>query len=72
MIEGDAFLFRTSLGILKLFETRLLQSAFDGVLKLLNRLPQDMDEHEFFGAVFSIALTPKRFELLVDKQLAAE
>lgn len=41
LLDGDAYLFRTALGILKYFEDTLLHSSFEECAFMLSHLPQD-------------------------------
>jgi len=49
-LEGDSFIFRASLGILKYFEPVLLNGTYDENLRLLTHLP-DVDEEELFACI---------------------
>ncbi|XP_054456046.1 TBC1 domain family member 12-like [Anoplopoma fimbria] len=49
--DGEESLFRTGLGILRLFEDVLLQMDFIHIAQFLTRLPEDMPAHTLFTAM---------------------
>ncbi|KAK5908950.1 hypothetical protein CgunFtcFv8_016965 [Champsocephalus gunnari] len=49
--DGEESLFRTGLGILRLFEEVLLQMDFIHIAQFLTRLPEDLQPHTLFTAM---------------------
>ncbi|XP_074531611.1 TBC1 domain family member 12 [Halichoeres trimaculatus] len=49
--DGEESLFRTGLGILRLFEEVLLQMDFIHIAQFLTRLPEDLQSHTLFTAM---------------------
>lgn len=49
--DGEESLFRTALGILRLFEDVLLQMDFIHIAQFLSRLPDDLQSHTLFTAM---------------------
>ncbi|XP_061692410.1 TBC1 domain family member 12-like [Syngnathoides biaculeatus] len=49
--DGEESLFRTGLGILRLFQDVLLQMDFIHVAQFLSRLPEDLQAHALFAAM---------------------
>ncbi|XP_048466061.1 TBC1 domain family member 14-like [Rhincodon typus] len=54
--DGEEFLFRTALGILKLYEDVLTQLDFIHMAQFLTKLPEDMSSEDLFGAIGTIHL----------------
>ncbi|VDK53225.1 unnamed protein product [Anisakis simplex] len=46
--DGEEFLFKTALGILRLYERQLLEMDFEGVVQFLTHLPETMSSAELF------------------------
>ncbi|XP_028826513.1 TBC1 domain family member 12-like isoform X2 [Denticeps clupeoides] len=51
--DGEEFLFRTGLGILRLYEDVLLQMDFIHIAQFLTRLPEDMASENLFSCISS-------------------
>ncbi|XP_042288371.1 TBC1 domain family member 12-like [Thunnus maccoyii] len=49
--DGEESLFRTGLGILRLYEDVLLQMDFIHIAQFLTRLPEDLQSHTLFNAM---------------------
>ncbi|XP_057214793.1 TBC1 domain family member 12 isoform X3 [Triplophysa rosa] len=49
--DGEEFLFRTGLGILRLYEEVLLQMDFIHIAQFLNRLPEDTHPERLFSCI---------------------
>lgn len=49
--DGEESLFRTGLGILRLYEDVLLQMDFIHIAQFLTRLPDDLQSHTLFNAM---------------------
>ena len=54
--DGEEFLFRTALGILKLFEDILTKMDFIHVAQFLTRLPEDLPAEEFFASIAAVQM----------------
>eukprot|EP01087_Luapelamoeba_hula_P011202 TRINITY_DN3015_c0_g2_i4.p1 TRINITY_DN3015_c0_g2~~TRINITY_DN3015_c0_g2_i4.p1 ORF type:complete len:835 (-),score=195.61 TRINITY_DN3015_c0_g2_i4:29-2533(-) len=59
--EGDVFLYRTVLGLLKYLSDTLETASFDECLQLLTHIPQDMQEDDLFRCVQAIKISEKRW-----------
>ncbi|XP_057562472.1 TBC1 domain family member 14 isoform X1 [Hippopotamus amphibius kiboko] len=54
--DGEEFLFRTALGLLKLFEDILTKMDFIHIAQFLTRLPEDLPAEEFFASIATIQM----------------
>ncbi|XP_030305758.1 TBC1 domain family member 14 isoform X2 [Calypte anna] len=54
--DGEEFLFRTALGILKLFEDILTKMDFIHIAQFLTKLPEDLPSEEFFTSIATIQM----------------
>ncbi|KAM6073356.1 TBC1 domain family member 14 isoform 2-T2 [Theristicus caerulescens] len=54
--DGEEFLFRTALGILKLFEDILTKMDFIHIAQFLTKLPEDLPSEEFFTSIAAIQM----------------
>ncbi|KAM4854230.1 TBC1 domain family member 14 isoform 2-T2 [Thomomys bottae] len=54
--DGEEFLFRTALGILKLFEDILARMDFIHSAQFLTRLPEDLPADEVFAAISTVQM----------------
>ncbi|XP_019381758.1 PREDICTED: TBC1 domain family member 14 isoform X4 [Gavialis gangeticus] len=54
--DGEEFLFRTALGILKLFEDILTKMDFIHIAQFLTKLPEDLPSEEFFTSIAAIQI----------------
>ncbi|XP_028657707.1 TBC1 domain family member 14 isoform X2 [Erpetoichthys calabaricus] len=54
--DGDEFLFRTALGILKLYEDILTKMDFIHIAQFLTKLPEDIPTEELFAAIAAIQM----------------
>jgi len=68
ILEGESFLFRVALGILKLFQTTLESGTFDTCMKLLTHLPEVIGEEELFACIEKIDLKPDEFSRILEKE----
>jgi len=53
-LEGEAYIVKVAVGILKYWERDLRTKSFEGIVRVLKRVPVTMDEEEFMEAVDSI------------------
>ena len=53
-LEGELFLFRTGMGILKMYGDVIVSQSFDETAHLLTHLPADLNEHVLFQSIASI------------------
>lgn len=68
LVEGQAFLFRAALGVLKLYELALLQSTFEQSLHFLNHIPKTIDERLLFQAIQGISITDKTLTSMLQRE----
>lgn len=54
--DGEEFLFRTALGILKLFEDILTRMDFIHSAQFLTRLPEDLPADEVFASIATVQM----------------
>ncbi|XP_023602182.1 TBC1 domain family member 14 isoform X2 [Myotis lucifugus] len=54
--DGEEFLFRTALGILRLFEDILTRMDFIHVAQFLTRLPEDLPADEVFASIAAVQM----------------
>ncbi|XP_076981500.1 TBC1 domain family member 12 isoform X1 [Tamandua tetradactyla] len=54
--DGEEFLFRTGLGILRLYEDILLQMDFIHIAQFLTKLPEDITSEKLFGCIAAIQM----------------
>lgn len=54
--DGEEFLFRTALGILKLFEDILTRMDFIHSAQFLTRLPEDLPADDVFAAISTVQM----------------
>ena len=68
LILGQVFLFRTAIGLLRIFESKLMVASFEECVELLNRLPEDqIHEKQLFNQIAKVPLTARRFEKMVKR-----
>ncbi|NXF45623.1 TBC12 protein, partial [Oceanites oceanicus] len=54
--DGEEFLFRTGLGILRLYEDILLQMDFIHIAQFLTKLPEDITSEKLFGCIAAVQM----------------
>jgi TBC1 domain family member 14 len=59
-IFGEAFIYRTAVGILKILQPRLLGEPFDVCMRRLRNDPKNLTEGELFKAIAPIKLTQEQ------------
>eukprot|EP00474_Spongospora_subterranea_P005944 CRZ06402.1 hypothetical protein [Spongospora subterranea] len=59
LVEGQAFLFRAALGVLKMYESVFASSSFEQCLHFLNRIPKNLDERTLFNNILNISVSEK-------------
>lgn len=67
--DGEEFLFRTGLGILRLYEDILLQMDFIHIAQFLTKLPEDITSEKLFSCIAAIQMqnsTKKWTQVLSD------
>ena len=67
-LQGEYFLFKAAIGILRTIEKRLLGQPFDVVAYDLTHLPV-MEETEFFENVHTLLLPEKKFAAILAKHV---
>ena len=56
LVEGEAFLHRAALGIIRRYERQFLETDFEGIVELLRRNPKDISEDELMESIMSITV----------------
>ena len=56
LLEGEIFLFRTAISILKVSKSKLKNASFEKYVSILRNLPRDVDEEELFKNINSITI----------------
>mmetsp|Transcript_17980 Transcript_17980/g.26949 ORF Transcript_17980/g.26949 Transcript_17980/m.26949 type:complete len:491 (+) Transcript_17980:102-1574(+) len=69
LFHGQVFLFRTALGMLRMYESKFLKMNFEDCLSILNRPPEKINEKILFDNIYKIQLTSKRFDKMVAKYM---
>ena len=72
IMEGDSFLFRAGLGLLRYWKNReeMLERDFEECLKQLNHHyspTEEIEEEDLFQEIYLIPLTPKHYKELLDE-----
>jgi len=63
ILEGDYFLFRVGLGLLRFFKKHILGSNMETCLKVLTKHnDEEIEEEDLFASIQHIDLTPTKFE----------
>ncbi len=66
LLHGDIFIWRTSLGILKMLSPRLMKMEFEDIVKTLGAL-KTIDEHALFECIKSVQINKQRFINLMQR-----
>lgn len=66
IIEGEIFLYRTALAILKLSEKQLLLADFEHLLPMFRSIARELDEETLFATIKSIRV-PKEVRVFIRK-----
>ncbi len=69
LLEGQVFLFRTALALLKMYEGELLKSSLEQIVPLLRKLPEDVTEARLFAALDDITV-PRYIHQFIDRIVA--
>jgi hypothetical protein len=72
LFDGEPFLFRAIVGLLKHIQRDIVANDFELNMKLLTHIPQDIDAEELLKDIASIPLTPAEYKALRVKQLGVE
>lgn len=69
--DGEEFLFRTALGILRMYEDILINMDFIHLAQFLTRLPEDIDADRLFSSISAIRMTlnKKPFSQLLQQRM---
>lgn len=66
--DGDEFLFRTALGILRMFSSELMTMEFIALAQFLTKLPETLSEENLFQSIASITVSRDRFHQILTEQ----
>ncbi|GAM26734.1 hypothetical protein SAMD00019534_099090 [Acytostelium subglobosum LB1] len=66
LLEGESFIYRTAISVIKCCERLIGSSSFDDAIQLLRSMPQDIKEEALFSAITSMHV-PKLFKRIVEK-----
>jgi hypothetical protein len=69
-LEGEVFLFRVALAVLKLYESELLECNLEAIVPLLRKLPEDVKEQALFDALQQITV-PKYIHQFIERIVKA-
>ena len=65
-IQGESFIVRSALGLLRFFSPQLEGASFDDVMCLVTNLPQEgLEQDDVFAAIDSIKLTSEGYEKML-------
>ena len=59
IIEGELYIIQAAVGVLKYYESELLESSFEGVLTLLNKLPS-VEEAELMQHINAVTISRRQ------------
>jgi hypothetical protein len=63
LVEGDVFIMRAALGILRMFAPKLSQqSEVEGIMKILMHLPEDINSDELILNISQIKISARKYE----------
>ncbi|XP_065176008.1 TBC1 domain family member 12-like [Sycon ciliatum] len=66
--DGDEFLYKTGLGILHLYQPRMLEMEFSDLAQFFTHLPDDINVDELFQSIAAINLPSKRYQQVLVQQ----
>ncbi len=72
LFEGEVFLFRAIVGVLKFLAPEIAKNDFEENMKLLTHLPQDLDVEELLKTIASVLLTSAEYEATRSQYLGTE
>jgi hypothetical protein len=72
LFEGEVFLFRAIVGVLKFLSRDILVNDFELNMKLLTHLPQDVDVEELLKVIASVQLLSGEYETMRAQFLGTE
>lgn len=61
LLEGEVFIIRAALGILRFYATNLAKMSLEGIMSLLVHVPDDINADELINAIAQIKLSNKRY-----------
>ena len=56
LFEGEVFMLRTAVGILKLYQLKLEAGSYEEIMCHVSRLPQDISEADLFNCIASVTI----------------
>ena len=56
--EGEIYLYKSALGMLRYFGTSLIKSTFEQAMQLLKNIPKDLDRKELIMSIEAINVPP--------------
>lgn len=65
LYDGPVFLFRTSLGIVRMYQASLIHSDFETALSILTKIPPDTSEELLFQSIAHVFIAPRKYSALV-------
>jgi len=71
LLDGEVFAIKTAIGILKYFEVELRMQTFDGAIKFLKKLPNDIDEDTLFDIIDRISVPWSAYQSVLESQQVA-
>lgn len=71
-MEGEIFAITVALAILKYYELELKMMTFESAVKFLRKLPEVINEKEFFKIIDSLNISVKDYEKTLKKQTVAQ
>jgi len=65
ILEGEYFLFRAALGLVKYLSPIIEKLEFEGVIQTLHNIPEDIDIDLLMKKILEIELTEKRYHEVI-------
>lgn len=63
LVEGDVFIMRAALGILRMFAPKISQqNEVEGIMKILMHLPEDINSDELILNISQIKISSRKYE----------
>jgi len=67
LLEGEVFIIRAALGILRFYAANLAKMPLEGIMSLLVHVPEDINADDLINAIAEIKLTNKRYMRVRDR-----
>ena len=73
LFEGEVFLFRSIIGLLRYFARQIMSNDFEGNMHLLTHLPEDeIDAEQLIKMIANVSLSSREYEKMRSAHLGSE